>query len=293
MRSHPRLLLVAAAIYLGLTFGVMLWRGIEIEPQWVVLALMVIALALGRGKQFAVDWAPFLVLFFAYEEMRGFASKTGFAPHDVSGLETALFGGDLPTLVLQHRFYDARSIGLQDWAGLVLYFLHFVIPVVVGFVFWFRNRDHYWRFVSALLLLSFLAFITYLFFPTAPPWIEHREVVKINDMTVAKWGVSYFISPIVGHINPNRYAAFPSLHAAYPALAAIYAWRRYRGIGVALLVWTAAVWLAIVYLGEHYFVDALAGLAYALVAVVAVEAVARSRRRRSPVAAATLPRPSS
>ena len=279
VRGHPRLLLVAAVLYLGLTFGVMLWRGIEIEPQWVVLALLVIALALGRGKQFLVDWAPFLVLFFAYEEMRGFASKTGFRPHDVSGLERALFGGQLPTVVLQRHFYNPSTISPQDWVGLVLYFMHFVIPVVVGFAFWVRNREHYWRYVSALLLLSFLSFITYLFFPTAPPWFEHRDVVvKINDMTVTKWGVNYFISPIVGHINPNQFAAFPSLHAAYPALAAMYAWRKYRPLGIALLVWSASVWLAIVYLGEHYFVDALAGLAYAVVAALIVEAVARRRK---------------
>ena len=278
--GHPRLLLIAAVVYLAFVFGVMLWRGIEIEPQWVVLALMVIALALGRGKQFLVDWAPFLLLFFAYEVMRGFASKTGFPAHDVSGLELALFGGRLPTVVLQQHFYNPKTIGLQDWIGMGLYFMHFVIPVVVGFAFWVRNRDHYWRYVSALLLLSFLAFITYLFYPTSPPWIEHKDVVvKINNETIAKWGVSYYISPIVGNINPNKFAAFPSLHAAYPALAAIYAWRRYRALGIALLVWSAAVWLAIVYLGEHYFVDALAGLAYTVVAALIVEGVARRRAR--------------
>jgi hypothetical protein len=61
-------------------FGVMLAQGISIEPQWVVLSLLLIAVAMGRGGQFIKDWAPFLVLFFAYEAMRGFAAKTGFAP---------------------------------------------------------------------------------------------------------------------------------------------------------------------------------------------------------------------
>jgi len=43
------LILVASVAYLALIFGVMLWRGISIEPEWVVLALLVIAIALGRG----------------------------------------------------------------------------------------------------------------------------------------------------------------------------------------------------------------------------------------------------
>src|ERR1700704_5843459 len=106
------------------------------ERECVVLALLVIAVALGRGRRFIEDWAPFLLLFLAYEAMRGFAAKTGFAPHDLSGLERGLFGGAMPTLVLQKAFYHPGVIGVQDIIALVLYFMHFVLPILVGFVFW-------------------------------------------------------------------------------------------------------------------------------------------------------------
>ncbi|TMC14377.1 MAG: inositol phosphorylceramide synthase [Chloroflexi bacterium] len=276
-----RWLWLGIALYLGLIFGVMLWRGISIEPQWVVLALLLVAVALGRGRAFLVDWLPFLVLFFAYEIMRGFASKTGFAPHDVSPLERAVFGGSLPTVILQHRFYNPALIGIQDWVSMIFYFLHFPLPIVVGFVFWINDRAHYWRFISALLLMSFLSFVTYLFFPTDPPWIANSgEVHKVINETVQKWGVDYLVSPFYSNLNPNKFAAFPSLHAAFPALSAIYAWRRYRWLAIGLLAYTACVWIAIVYLGEHYFVDALAGLAYAFAATAIVTLVAVRRARR-------------
>jgi hypothetical protein len=254
----------------------MLWRGIEIEPEWVVLALLLIALAMGRGTQFLKDWTPFLVLFLAYEAMRGFAAKTGFAPHDVSGLERSLFGGQIPTVWLQQHFYDPNRISIQDWLGMFFYFMHFPLPIVVGFLLWTESRELYWRFISALLLLCLIAFLTYLIYPTAPPWYEFpKQVVKINNETIRKWGVSYLISPLYTSFNPNQFAAFPSLHAAFPSLAAIYAYRRHRLLALALVGWTACVWTAIVYLGEHYFVDALAGLVYALVAVAIVETVYR------------------
>jgi membrane-associated phospholipid phosphatase len=265
----------------------MLWRGIEIEPQWVVLALLLIAVALGRGREFIQDWTPFLVLFLAYEVMRGFAAKTGFAPHDLSGLEKGLFGGQLPTLVLQHAFYHPAMIGLQDWVAMGFYFLHFPLPIAVGFLFWVNSREHYWRYIAALLLMAFLAFVTYLFWPSAPPWFQDHAVHKVLNETVSKWGVSYLQSPIyysLDHFNPNQFAAFPSLHAALPALAAFYAWRRYRVLALVLVVWTAGVWGSIVYLGEHYFVDALDGLLYTVLAAAAVELVAARRVR--------LPRPS-
>jgi membrane-associated phospholipid phosphatase len=143
--------------------------------------------------------------------------------------------------------------------------------------------------------MSFVAFVTYLFFPTAPPWIaQQSEVHKVINETVEKWGVDYIVSPLYSRLNPNQYAAFPSLHAAFPALTALYAWKRYRLLAIGLVVYTACVWLAIVYLGEHYFVDALAGLAYAAVAagvvtLVATRRVARKAGQRFGVQAAPMP----
>lgn len=259
----------------------MLVQGISIEPQWVVLALLLIAVAMGRGGQFIKDWAPFLVLFFAYEAMRGFAAKTGLAPHDLSGLERTVFGGTLPTLILQQHFYDPGRVHPWDVVALVLYFMHFPLPIVVGFIFWTGSREHYWRFISALLLMSFLAFFTYLAYPSAPPRLQLKGTVHwVTDETVKKLFSGYYVSPIYAHLNPNQYAAFPSLHAAFPLLAAVYAWRRYRGLAMGLALWTLGVWIAIVYLGEHYFVDALAGLAYAALAAVLVESVTGRFGRR-------------
>ena len=268
----------------------MLWRGISIEPEWVVLALLVIAIALGRALVFIADWGPFLLLFFAYEAMRGFAAKTGFAPHDLSGLERAVFGGNLPTLVLQHAFYHVERVSPQDVIAMFFYFMHFPLPILVGFVFWLRSREHYHRFIAALLLMAFIAFVTYLFWPSAPPWYQFHEghvassevVHKILNETVDKfWGANYIVSPLYTHLNPNQFAAFPSLHAAFPAVAAVYAWNRYRAISIFLIGWTAAVLLSIVYLGEHYVVDALDGFLYVAVATLLVEGFVRLRARRA------------
>jgi membrane-associated phospholipid phosphatase len=281
IRRRPRLLLVGSVVYLAVIFGGMLWLGISIEPEWVALALLVIAIAMGRGRTFITDWTPFLLLFFAYEAMRGFAAR--LAPHDLSGLERWLFGGQIPTLVLQHAFYRPGVIGPQDLIAMVLYFMHFVLPIVVGFVFWVNSREHYWRFVAALLLMCFLAFVTYLFWPSAPPWWQLHDVVKINQQTVGRlWGNTVVV--IYHAFNPNQFAAFPSLHAAFPALAAVYAWQRYRALAIGLVVWTLAVVVSIVYLGEHYVVDALAGFVYVAVAALIVESFTRWRRSRAPEA---------
>ena len=295
------MILVGSVLYLALIFGVMLWRGISIEPEWVVLALLMIAIALGRGRTFVADWAPFLILFFGYEAMRGFAANTGFAPHDLSGLERAVFAGTLPTITLQHAFYRVETVSPQDVVAMFFYFMHVPLPIVVGFVFWIRSREHYRRFIASLLLMALLSFITYLFWPSAPPWYQFQEgkvpdasvVHKILNETVDKlWGNNYFVSPLYSHLNPNKFAAFPSLHAAFPALAAVYAWSRYRALAMGLILWTAGVLLSIVYLGEHYVVDALAGFVYVAAAALIVEGVSRWRGRRAPASEPKPARPS-
>ena len=283
---RPRLLLIGSVVYLAVIFGVMLWQGISIEPEWVLLALLVIAVALGRGRTFVADWTPFLLLFFAYEAMRGFAAR--FAPHDLSGMERWVFGGTIPTLTLQHDFYHQGVIGIQDLIALVFYFMHFVLPIVVGFIFWVNSREHYWRFIAALLLMCFLAFLTYLFWPSAPPWYQLHDVVKINQQTVDRlWGNTIVV--IYHAFNPNQFAAFPSLHAAFPMLAAVYAWRRYRALAVGLVLWSVGVVVSIVYLGEHYVVDAIASLVYVAAATIIVEAVNRWRTKRAHASIAATP----
>ena len=295
---RPGALLIGSVVYLSILFAVMLWRGVSIEPEWVVLALLLIAVAMGRGKTFVADWLPFLLLFFAYEAMRGFASKTGFAPHDLSGMERAVFGGTLPTLTLQHQFYDPSHVGWQDLVAMFFYFMHFPLPIVVGFIFWVRSREHYRRFIAALLLMCFIAFITYLFWPSAPPWFEFSAtrvapgdvVHKILNETVDKlWGKNYIVTPLYTKLNPNQFAAFPSLHAAFPMLGAVYAWRRYRWLSVILIAWSLCVVASIVYLGEHYVIDALDGVLYVFAAAMLAEAFVRWRARRE---SATPARPS-
>jgi membrane-associated phospholipid phosphatase len=111
-----------------------------------------------------------------------------------------------------------------------------------------------------------------------------EEIVhKILNETVDKlWGPNYWVSPLYSHLNPNQFAAFPSLHAAFPALAAVYAWRRYRLLALALVAWTLAVGMSIVYLGEHYVVDVLDGFLYVAAATVIVETVSRWRFKARP-----------
>src|SRR6185295_9229672 len=56
-----------------------------------------------------------------------------------------------------------------------------------------------------------------------------------------------------------------SLHAAFPALLTLLSFRLFRKWGVVMLAYCLCVVFAVVYMGEHYVVDVLAGVALALI----------------------------
>jgi membrane-associated phospholipid phosphatase len=68
----------------------------------------------------------------------------------------------------------------------------------------------------------------------------------------------------------NDVAAMPSLHSAIPFVMMFALWK-YRGLRWAGVAFAASMPFAVVYLGEHYFVDALGGLGVAAVGWLAAK----------------------
>lgn len=126
----------------------------------------------------------------------------------------------------------------------------------------------YWPYIAGFIFLSFGGFVTYTLFPAAPPWMasELGYIEPIHRISSDIWyamGVTNF-SEIYSRLSPNPVAAVPSLHAAYPTLMALFVAHAF-GVRRTLWLWIypVSLWVGIVYLGEHYVVDALLGIAYA------------------------------
>lgn len=224
-----------------------------------------------RALVFLADWLPMVALLAAYELLRDLVPLVGAEPHDLVGIEHWLSGGHEATIALQSALYQPDRVGVLDVAGSAVYFMHFVLPVAVGLYLWLGDRSRYHAFAASLLLACCLAFVTYVILPTQPPWLGHpQDVHKVIDETIGKLGLPGWLVGFYQDRDYNVHAAFPSLHAAFPLIAALHAWPRSRHLGVLLGAWTLIVWVTIVYLGEHYVIDVLGGIAYATGAVLAV-----------------------
>jgi membrane-associated phospholipid phosphatase len=264
---RPGPLVAISLAYLLMAAGIMIWRGISVSPDYLLFLLIPVALLSGRFLGFLRDWVPFVVIFLGWEAMRGIADKTGFVPHvsDLAHLETGMFGGYLPTAVLQQALNVGTLGRVLAYAATVVYFCHFVFPLAVGMVLWLVDRVQFVRFTTALMGMALVAFVIFLLVPTAPPWYAEHHGVVSGFQKIIGTTLPSSVSPYYNSLNPNPVAAFPSLHAAFPFLGFLALRRVYpRGAWLAF-AWCIAVWFSVVFLGEHYVIDVIGGLVLAAI----------------------------
>lgn len=259
--------------YVLIVLVLMVVRGAYMSPDLFLVFAAVIAVALGRTRLFLRDWLPFVAIFLAWESMRGLADNLGVTVHsdDVVAVERFLFFGNVPSVVLQGWLHQPGSVNALDLATTGIYIAHFALPLTVGLLFWIFERPMYFRYVMTLMLMTFTAFVFFLLLPVAPPRFASAfgsplPVVDIARSTFEQLHFAPVTTWLYGSINGNAVAAFPSIHSAYPLLAFFFVREKWPRAGWAMLAYSAAVWFSVVYLGHHYVVDVLGGIALATAA---------------------------
>jgi len=226
-------------------------------------------------------WAPFVLLLVAYEVMRDVASMLGMPAHNLAGLDRTLFNGYQPTLVLQAAVGKLSDADVFEDLGSVVYAMHFLLPIAVGAWLWAKDRVAFRTFGLTLVVLCGLAFTTYVVAPTAPPWLAQPAAVRhLIEETIQRSSIPSSLVWLYSQHDYNLYAAFPSLHAGFPVVAASAAWSQNRRVGALLWVWAVIVWVAVVYLGEHYVADVIGGVVYAALAIAIMRSLTALSGRR-------------
>lgn len=258
------------AYIIGMT-AFMVWQGIGLAPDRYAFVLLLGSLLVKKTRSFILDWLPFLLILISYDFLRGFADNLSQRVHfqELIDAELAIFGY-LPTAKLQQLLYNPQNHQWYDYLSTVIYFLHFALPLTFGFILWVINKSYFRQFITGILLLSYAAWITYMAYPAAPPWLAQKQgyisgVQKVMDTTSRTFPTKIDLPTIYHRFNPNPVAAIPSLHAAYPLLVLLYALRFFKLKGLLFLPYVPAVWFSIVYLGEHYVIDVIIGALYAVI----------------------------
>jgi membrane-associated phospholipid phosphatase len=291
-RRHFQVVLAVQILYVVLFGGWLIYSHTWPAPDLVVIFLLVFALLAARGISFLRDWSPFMLLLLAYIALTGIEGGLVRHVHEQFPInaDRTMFAGQLPTTWLQTHLWHPPALRWYDYVAAVLYPMHFLVPLVVAFGFWMWKREFYWKFVAAYLLLTYAGFVTYVLYPMAPPWWAANDG-RIPAVAAILDNIHFGVvaNPIVlatQFFRPNPVAAMPSIHAAFPVLVWLVLWRvspRWGWLGV---FYAAGMSFSVVYLGEHYVIDVIAGWLYAVIAFAVVWSdVTRIWRRPIPTPA--------
>lgn len=261
--------IILPILYIVFVSGYMLYHRAWFAPDQFFAIAIVAVLIIGRIKQFLHDWTPILLFLFGYEYLRGLIPILNHHANTLPMIraDTLIFGF-IPTIKLQSILFSGSTLHWYDLVAVLLYISHFIIPMIVAFIFWLHDRNYFKRFMWTFLFLSYLAFVTYVLFPATPPWMASNQGIlpplkKIMDQVLGSFASPISVPSLYAFFGADLVAAFPSLHAAYPWLIFLFLQRKIGPKAVVILPYVFGVWFAVVYLGEHYVIDVIAGVGYA------------------------------
>ena len=204
-------------------------------------------------------------------------------------IDRALGLGELPTVRLQRALARTGPAGPQ-WRALdrVLVWTHwswFMVPHGALLYVMLRHPRRFDRAAALTYAVFDIGAAIYWVLPTAPPWyaasapenglerdpnsagedsracasprVEARRMMVEYGQSF--WGDGW--ESLYSVFGGNPLAAMPSLHFATSAMAALLLAETGPGAGALGLAYAGTLGFALVYLGEHYLADLLAGFA--------------------------------
>ncbi len=174
-----------------------------------------------------------------------------------------------------HRLVE---LGLQQFASSSR-----LLEAAVSFTYWnseftviglallwvyLRRHDGFSRFRNTILLANALGLIGYVLVPTAPPRMFGG--FGFTDTLGSIGGLNHGSGLV--ELAANPYAAMPSLHAADALIVGITLATlcRHRLAKLAWALWPAWVWFSVMATGNHFWLDVVAGVAVALLALAII-----------------------
>jgi membrane-associated phospholipid phosphatase len=201
-------------------------------------------------------------------------------------VDRRLGGGVAPGQRLQRSLRRRGRLTPLDKAMSFFYWTWEAEPHVVMTWLRWRRPDSFAAAAGRLAATFDLTLVGYWAVPTSPPWWSSEKLGRMDGdvrrvmAEVAAWlkGES---NPTEGdhEMGANPFAAMPSDHFASAAMTAIILSEQGRLLGAIGWAYALTLGFALVYLGEHYVTDELAGLALGPGQVPALAHASRSSSR--------------
>lgn len=271
------LLSVAAGLVQGEIFNPVLLIGVV-----VIISGLYQRMTLKSGGQPLKAWplGLYALVWIAFTFLRAYADDIGMPDQgELAAWIDRLMGfGTTPTERLQHWLYTPGEVGFIDRFALFIHVSYFGVPHFLAIALWLhrspRIAGHFASYLRMTAMVLGFGLLLYALLPTSPPWLQGGSYGSL-ELERLVWAVhANDAAPneqVYGVVtDPNPIAAMPSLHTAITVLVAFVAWRVNRWLGIIAAAYAFIMGLSLVYMGEHFVIDVIAGLALTI-GVVALE----------------------
>jgi membrane-associated phospholipid phosphatase len=199
-------------------------------------------------------------------------------------IDRVLGAGELPNVRVQRALAGLGRANVVDRFLSWVHWSWFFEPHAALAYILARDQEQFARSARQMSAVYDIGCVVYAAVPTAPPWWASEEGytdAKVRRIMVEvgeeEWGKAWPV--LYDALGGNPWAAMPSLHFATSLMAALLLSEMGVREGLAGWAYAGTLGFALVYLGEHYVVDLLAGAAL-------VVAIRRGERYAGPVAQA-------
>jgi membrane-associated phospholipid phosphatase len=182
-------------------------------------------------------------------------------------VDRAIGAGEPPTVRLQRALGRPGELRLHDYALSVVHWAWFFVPHCTLVYILVRHPKRFPRSAALMAGCFDMGLVVYWSVPTAPPWWagENGYMAPVRRIMAEAgerfWGRAW--SPLYHSLQGNPFAAMPSLHFGTSVMAARVLSDVGRGPGAIGWAYALTLGFGLVYLGEHYVVDLIAGLTLA------------------------------
>jgi len=177
-----------------------------------------------------------------------------------------------PTLRLQRLFAHPGEIQGFEKVLVWTHWIWFTVPHSTAAWVLTRHRERFGRAAVMTYAVFDIGAAIYWVLPTAPPWyaaergrMEDGQTPRTRRVMI-EYGAQFWRDrwgPLYSSLACNPLAAMPSLHFATSVMAARILSETGRVPGAIGWAYAGTLGVALVYLGEHYVIDLLAGAALA------------------------------
>ncbi len=229
----------------------------------------------GRAAAVAIALVSFYATYLAYRNLKSIVPflRPDLFDTDLADVDRAIFLGHDPAALLHGLLGTGAAAHVLSsvYAAFIVF-----LPLSLGLALVFSQRLQLSLFYAAALSMNWvLGAASYFLLPALgpiyafPQWftsLPHTEATRLQQMLLDD-RAGFLADPTRG--TPQAIAAFASLHVAMSvtALLAVYLLGLGRRLKVVLWVWLVLTLLATVYLGWHYVVDDIAGVAIAVMSL--------------------------